>query len=251
MQTLTLIPIGHDPRMDLVKSCIRGKAVIQELSPDVFFEDIPAAPETGFAPLLFLAAVDDLGMGEDFVRILRRVRALGDGLRGYAAGVILLGSTELDTKNAARELIFALDMAGCAFPERPLAEATGSMRNLRVTQRTHALNDPEEALAFSGYQEVTLLSLSTSDYRPLNELCDGLLEYCVPRDIGLSLPSLRADNFSLELMQRVQKVRKSGLTFAPEAGSQRLRDIINKNVTEEDLMNACRTAFSRRSIQNS
>ena len=149
MQTLTLIPIGHDPRMDLVKSCIRGKAVIQELSPDVFFEDIPAAPETGFAPLLFLAAVDDLGMGEDFVRILRRVRALGDGLRGYAAGVILLGSTELDTKNAARELIFALDMAGCAFPERPLAEATGSMRNLRVTQRTHALNDPEEALALS------------------------------------------------------------------------------------------------------
>ena len=177
MQTLTLIPIGHDPRMDLVKSCIRGKAVIQELSPDVFFEDIPAAPETGFAPLLFLAAVDDLGMGEDFVRILRRVRALGDGLRGYAAGVILLGSTELDTKNAARELIFALDMAGCAFPERPLAEATGSMRNLRVTQRTHALNDPEEALAFS-----------------VESLADRLLSFAPPRFAAPRLLVLHASD---------------------------------------------------------
>ena len=177
MQTLTLIPIDHDPRMDLVKSCIRGKAVIQELSPDVFFEDIPAAPETGFAPLLFLAAVDDLGMGEDFVRILRRVRALGDGLRGYAAGVILLGSTELDTKNAARELIFALDMAGCAFPERPLAEATGSMRNLRVTQRTHALNDPEEALAFS-----------------VESLADRLLSFAPPRFAAPRLLVLHASD---------------------------------------------------------
>ena len=177
MQTLTLIPIGHDPRMDLVKSCIRGKAVIQELSPDVFFEDIPAAPETGFAPLLFLAAVDDLGMGEDFVRVLRRVRALGDGLRGYAAGVILLGSTELDTKNAARELIFALDMAGCAFPERPLAEATGSMRNLRVTQRTHALNDPEEALAFS-----------------VESLADRLLSFAPPRFAAPRLLVLHASD---------------------------------------------------------
>ena len=149
MQTLTLIPIGHDPRMDLIKSCIRGKAELQELSIDAFFEGILVSSETGFTPLLFLAAVDDLGMGEDFLRALRRIRALGDGLRGYAAGVIVLGSTELDTKNAARELIFALDMAGCAFPERPLVEATGSMRNLRVTQRTHALNDPEDALVFS------------------------------------------------------------------------------------------------------
>ena len=81
-----------------------------------------------------------------------------------------------------------------------------------------------------------LLSLSTSDYRPLPALCDGLLEYCEPRSIGLSLPSLRADNFSMELMEKLQKVRKSGLTFAVEGGSQRLRDAINKNVTEEDLL---------------
>ncbi len=100
-----------------------------------------------------------------------------------------------------------------------------------------------ESLKNSGYQEVTLSSLSSSDYRQLPELCDGLLEYCEPNSISLALPSLRADNFSMDIMQRVQKVRKSGLTFAPEAGSQRLRDAINKNVREEDLLNSCKVAF--------
>ncbi|MDR2569895.1 MAG: TIGR03960 family B12-binding radical SAM protein [Oscillospiraceae bacterium] len=99
------------------------------------------------------------------------------------------------------------------------------------------------ALTNSGYDELALLSLSTSDYKHLNELCDSLLKWCEPRKISLSLPSLRADNFSVELMERVQKVRKSGLTFAPEAGSQRLRDHINKNIKEEDLLEACRVAF--------
>ena len=74
-------------------------------------------------------------------------------------------------------------------------------------------------------------------------VCDGLLEFCEPRSIGVSLPSLRADNFSMELMEKLQRVRKSGLTFAVEGGSQRLRDAINKNVTEEDLLNTCRIAF--------
>jgi len=95
----------------------------------------------------------------------------------------------------------------------------------------------------SGYDELALLSLSTSDYKHLNELCDSLLKWCEPKKVNLSLPSLRADNFSIELMERVQKVRKSGLTFAPEAGSQRLRDYINKNITEDDLLEACKVAF--------
>jgi len=99
------------------------------------------------------------------------------------------------------------------------------------------------SLLNSGYDELALLSLSTSDYPYLDELCDSLINWCEPRKINLSLPSLRADNFSIELMQRVQKVRKSGLTFAPEAGSQRLRDHINKNITEETLLGACGVAF--------
>ena len=96
----------------------------------------------------------------------------------------------------------------------------------------------------SGYQEVTLSSLSTSDYPPLTELCDQLEPFCQQRHVNLSLPSLRADNFSMSLMERLAKGRKSGLTFAPEAGTQRLRDVINKNVTQEDLLASCRTAFA-------
>jgi len=95
----------------------------------------------------------------------------------------------------------------------------------------------------SGYDELALLSLSTGDYRHLGELCDSLLKWCEPRRVNLSLPSLRADSFNIGLMERVQKVRKSGLTFAPEAGSQRLRDYINKNITEEDLLQSCQIAF--------
>ena len=96
----------------------------------------------------------------------------------------------------------------------------------------------------SGYQEVTLSSLSTSDYPPLTELCDQLEPFCESRHVNLSLPSLRADNFSMALMQRLAKGRKTGLTFAPEAGTQRLRDVINKNVTLEALLNSCHTAFA-------
>ena len=89
------------------------------------------------------------------------------------------------------------------------------------------------------------MSLSSSDYPDILPLCDGLLDWCQPNKVSISLPSLRADNFSMHLMEKLQAGgRKSGLTFAPEAGSQRLRDAINKNVTEEDLLNSCRTAFS-------
>ena len=101
-----------------------------------------------------------------------------------------------------------------------------------------------QSLEDSGHSEITMASLSTSDYKYLPELADKLLDYCQPRKINVSLPSLRADNFSRELMLKVQKVRKSGLTFAPEAGTQRLRDAINKNVTAEEVLQTCATAFS-------
>ena len=83
--------------------------------------------------------------------------------------------------------------------------------------------------------DVVLYEEALND-RVIDLLADKLLDYCEPRKINLSLPSLRADNFSRELMMRIQKVRKSGLTFAPEAGTPRLRDAINKNVTEEEIL---------------
>ncbi len=162
-----------------------------------------------------------------------------------------------------------LDLDGAPYPTNPIVPSTevvhdrvnlelfrGCVRGCRFCQAGHIYRPirakkPEtlirqgiETLKNTGHQDVTLLSLSTSDYRPLEQLCDGLLEYCESRSIGLSLPSLRADNFSMELMEKLQKVRKSGLTFAVEGGSQRLRDAINKNVTEEDLLNTCAIAFA-------
>ncbi|WP_304341156.1 TIGR03960 family B12-binding radical SAM protein [Metaclostridioides mangenotii] len=95
----------------------------------------------------------------------------------------------------------------------------------------------------TGYDEISLSSLSTSDYTHLSELTDYLVDEYASNNIGISLPSLRLDNFSMEIADKIQQVRKSGLTFAPEAGTQRMRDVINKGVTEEDLENATRKAF--------
>ena len=101
-----------------------------------------------------------------------------------------------------------------------------------------------ESLAYSGNDEITLSSLSTSDYRHLETFADQMLEYCVPRKIKISLPSLRADNFSRELMLKLRRGGGSSLTFAPEAGTQRLRDALNKNLTEEEILTTCQIAFS-------
>ena len=95
----------------------------------------------------------------------------------------------------------------------------------------------------SGYDELSLSSLSTSDHSRLEETLDEMLTYTAQRHINLSLPSLRVDNFSQSVLDKITAVRKSGLTFAPEAGTQRLRDVINKNVTEEELMRTCKIAF--------
>lgn len=128
---------------------------------------------------------------------------------------------------------------GCRF-----CQAGFAYRPVRSRSAGRVIEQGIESLKNTGYQELTLSSLSSSDYRQLGEVCDGLLDYCVPRNLSLSLPSLRADGFSMALMERVQKVRKSGLTFAPEAGTQRLRDVINKNVREEELLESCRVAFA-------
>ena len=95
----------------------------------------------------------------------------------------------------------------------------------------------------TGYDEVSLASLSTSDHSQIDEMLTKLIDYTAGERINLSLPSLRVDNFTEELLEKIKKVRKSGLTFAAEGGTQRLRDVINKNVTEEEIMSTCKIAF--------
>ncbi|MEA4815183.1 MAG: TIGR03960 family B12-binding radical SAM protein [Oscillospiraceae bacterium] len=149
----------------------------------------------------------------------------------------IVPSTEVINDRVCLEL-FRGCIRGCRF-----CQAGYVYRPVRNRSEKLLCEQGIESLRDSGYQEMTLSSLSSSDYSPLNALCDDLDAYCRANKTNLSLPSLRADNFSMELMKRISRGRKTGLTFAPEAGSQRLRDVINKNLTEEDLIASCRTAF--------
>ena len=167
-----------------------------------------------------------------------RKRVVQDFDLSYYPTHPIVPSTEIVHDRVSLE-VFRGCIRGCRF-----CQAGHICRPVRSRRVETLLAQGQETLRSTGYQELNLSSLSTSDYRGLSELCDGLLEYCQPRGISLSLPSLRADNFSMDIMSRVQKVRKGGLTFAPEAGTQRLRDVINKNVTEEELLSSCRVAFS-------
>ena len=135
--------------------------------------------------------------------------------------------------------IFRGCMRGCRF-----CQAGIIYRPVRNKSADTLIKSAKKLIDSTGYEEMSMSSLSTSDYPELGKLTDGLLSLTESKKINLSLPSLRLDSFSMELMQKVQRVRKSGLTFAPEAGSQRLRDVINKGICEEDLKNAARLAFS-------
>lgn len=158
--------------------------------------------------------------------------------RAYYPAKPIVANTETVHERVMVEL-FRGCIRGCRF-----CQAGFTSRPVRARSPQVLTEQAKAACENSGYEEIALTSLSTSDYPPLEELCDNLLEYGETRRIGLSLPSLRADSFSTALMERVQKVRKSGLTFAPEAGTARLRDVINKNLTEEALFNACGMAFA-------
>ena len=150
----------------------------------------------------------------------------------------IVPSTEIVHDRSNLE-VFRGCIRGCRF-----CQAGFCYRPVRSKSADALYAQAVQSLEDSGHSEITMASLSTSDYKYLPELADKLLDYCQPRKINVSLPSLRADNFSRELMLKVQKVRKSGLTFAPEAGTQHLRDAINKNVTEEEVLQTCATAFS-------
>ena len=165
-------------------------------------------------------------------------RIVHDMDKAYFPVNTIVPSTEIVQDRVMLEL-FRGCIRGCRF-----CQAGYVYRPVRNRSRELCAQYCLDSCNDSGYQEVTLSSLSTSDYPPLTGLCDQLEPFCESRHVNLSLPSLRADNFSMALMQRLAKGRKTGLTFAPEAGTQRLRDVINKNVTLEELLNSCRTAFA-------
>ena len=165
-------------------------------------------------------------------------RIIEDLDNAYFPTDMIVPSTEIVHDRANLE-VFRGCIRGCRF-----CQAGFSCRPVRKKSPEVLYRQAVEILENSGNNEITVSSLSTSDYRGLKELTDQLIPYCADHKINLSVPSLRADNFSRELMQKLQTVRKSGLTFAPEAGTQRLRDVINKNLTEDEILTTCANAFS-------
>ncbi len=130
-------------------------------------------------------------------------------------------------------------MRGCRF-----CQAGVIYRPYRAKNYTTLNKQAHNLYKTSGYEEMSLSSLSISDYPCLMELVDELKAWTDKEKVALSLPSMRIDSFEAEIMKKVQGVKKTGLTFAPEAGTQRLRDVINKNLTEENILEGCRNAFS-------
>ena len=165
-------------------------------------------------------------------------RIIDDLDKAYYPTKMIVPSTQIVHDRCNLE-VFRGCIRGCRF-----CQAGFSCRPVRKKSADVLFKQGVEMLEDSGHNEITLSSLSTSDYRQLKELTDDMIPYCSQNKINLSVPSLRADNFSRELMQKLQTLRKSGLTFAPEAGTQRLRDVINKNLTEEEILSTCALAFS-------
>lgn len=165
-------------------------------------------------------------------------RIIEDLDKAYYPTKMIVPSTEIVHDRANLE-VFRGCIRGCRF-----CQAGFSCRPVRKKSADVLYAQAKETLEDSGHNEITLSSLSTSDYRELKALTDELIPYCAHNKVTLSVPSLRADTFSTELMERLQTHRKAGLTFAPEAGTQRLRDVINKNLTEEEILTACTNAFA-------
>ena len=230
---------GEDSTVEIVSLYDRAKA--EGWTKEQFLAEVATIPGV-YVPSFYQHEYNEDGTLSAIVplngapeRITKRIIEDLDG--AYWPTKMIVPSTEIVHDRANLE-VFRGCIRGCRF-----CQAGFSCRPVRKKSPDVLYRQAVETMEDSGHNEITLSSLSTSDYRGLKELTDALIPYCAENKINLSVPSLRADNFSRELMEKLQTVRKSGLTFAPEAGTQRLRDVINKNLTEDEILTTCTQAF--------
>ncbi len=218
------------------------RAKSENWTKDAFLQAVAAIPGV-YVPSFYTHSYDSEGKlknvaANEGVPAVVTKRIVENLDNAYYPTKMIVPSTEIVHDRANLE-VFRGCIRGCRF-----CQAGFSCRPVRKKSAQVLYSQAVETLSDSGCNEITLSSLSTSDYRELKALTDMLIPYCEEQKVGLSVPSLRADNFSRELMEKLQTVRKSGLTFAPEAGTQRLRDVINKNLTEEEILSTCANAFA-------
>ena len=199
-------------------------------------------------PGVYIPAFYDVTYHED-----GRVKAIAPNRPGVPA--VVTKDIIRDMNDFAPPTNFVVPMVGAIQDRASIEVLRGCVRGCRfcqagflyrpMRQRDAALLNKaaQDLCANTGYEELSLSSLSTSDHSQLEELLDGLNSWAPAEHVSLSLPSLRMDNFSESLIEKTTRVRKSGLTFAAEAGTQRLRDVINKNVTWDEIEKTCRIAF--------
>ena len=230
---------GEDITVEIVSLYDRAKA--EDWSKEQFLCEVAKIPGV-YVPSFYRHEYNEDGTLSAIVplndapkKITKRI--IEDLDNAYWPTKMIVPSTEIVHDRANLE-VFRGCIRGCRF-----CQAGFSCRPVRKKSPEVLYRQAVETMEDSGHNEITLSSLSTSDYRGLKELTDALIPYCADHKINLSVPSLRADNFSRELMEKLQTIRKSGLTFAPEAGTQRLRDVINKNLTEDEILNTCAQAF--------
>jgi len=164
-------------------------------------------------------------------------RIMKDMDKSFYPETFVVPTTEIVHDRAVEE-IYRGCIRGCRF-----CQAGFIYRPVREKSVDTILSQAKSLCDTTGYDEISLSSLSTSDYRQVQQLLSRMIEWSEKDKVSISLPSLRIDNFSTELLEKIQYIRKSGLTFAPEAGTQRLRDVINKNITEEEILRTCLMAF--------
>ena len=180
--------------------------------------------------------IDKLEVSEGAPEIVRK-RIIRDLDSVYYPKNFVVPFTEIVQDRASVEVLRGC-IRGCRF-----CQAGFIYRPFREKHADTVVNETKCLCENTGCDEVSLASLSTSDHSEIDPMLTKLLDYTVSEKINLSLPSLRVDNFSEALLEKIKRVRKSGLTFAAEGGTQRLRDVINKNVSEDEIMNTCRIAF--------
>ena len=231
---------GEDSTVEIVSLYDRAKA--GNWDKDTFLKEVAKIPGV-YVPSFYRHEYNEDGTLKAIIPLegapeTVTKRIVEDLNSAYFPTKMIVPSTEIVHDRANLEA-FRGCIRGCRF-----CQAGFSCRPVRKKSPEVLYRQAVETLEYSGGNEINVSSLSTSDYRGLKELTDQLIPYCAENKVNLSVPSLRADNFSRELMEKLQTVRKSGLTFAPEAGTQRLRDVINKNLTEEEILSTCSQAFS-------